>query len=665
MEQESNDRRRIIKLNEEFTQKLRSQVVITSIVQCALELIQNALDAGAKRIEINLKTSGDHLDCLSVQDDGEGIDPGDLKVVGHSHHTSKCSSVKDLDDIKTFGFRGEALASIAANSLLVISSRHKSYKSSYTIQIHNSNQICFGQDIQHQKQGTQVIVRNLFGNRPVRQKQLVLELHTAAQNLNCALRALALSLLFDTKARLEIDILLRTNNEIKFRFPPWTMLSDLLAPGTALVDFGYNEGGVELNGAISTEFVRGKDHQFIYINRRRLINKELLQDVNVLLQSSLPRRSADRATSYSRPAFVLWISAEVSGYELCQDPAKEIECLSNMNEISGMVLQSIRKVLQLHGFLPITPSPTKRARLTATTRLESIGDNAALPTVSSFRARLQDLALSRVSSRNCALGEVEPQPETQNQEWTSAEFGSMAEPPIFRTEAAEEEQSNDKRICKQDLQNAYVIGQVNKQFILIRISENMFTLVDQHAADERIRVERLQAEYCSSVRLGTAGVELSPPVPLINLTEHEQERLTKFSVRLQQWGFVVTSTKAAEARQAVLLALRVPNLVRDRCLTDKSLVTKFILDLVHEWSTGENTPAYTDLRLLDGTAVLQKLPNIMRKVINSRSCRGAVMFNDSLSAEQCQSIVRQLSQCSFPFQCAHGRPTLVPIAVSK
>ncbi|KAF8622121.1 hypothetical protein AX15_007254 [Amanita polypyramis BW_CC] len=262
------------------------------------------------------------------------------------------------------------------------------------------------------------------------------------------------------------------------------------------------------------------------------------------------------------------------------------------------------------------------------------------------------------------------------------------------------------RFEKEDLRRAEVIGQVDRKFIacLIRgralpssqrerngsdaTDDPSLVLIDQHAADERIRVEHYLKELCQgfldSRKYGSQGVKvqsLEPPIPLL-LTRHEALRLVgsrDLQAYLGWWGVHFSglsmdmngtgsdSDSGNNHGYFQVLVKNIPQVVSDKLVVKDQLRDLIKSILSHPDVVGPNNqepdeyddPPSDDVTWLGG---LRCCPQGLLDLINSKACRGAIMFNDSLSLEQCKRLVHQLSEMVFPFQCAHGRPSLVPVA---
>jgi len=222
-----------------------------------------------------------------------------------------------------------------------------------------------------------------------------------------------------------------------------------------------------------------------------------------------------------------------------------------------------------------------------------------------------------------------------------------------------------------------VISQVDCKFILVKLhvpsqelrnGRAMLVLIDQHAADERIRVEGLLAElfYPPTKDLPVESRILTNPLkqPLVFEVSHkEAEILQRHVLHFRNWGILYDLPHWATSMTRTIPRLTVrylPPGIIERCQVEPRLLIDLIR--IEAWKANENAWADTP-QVLEGSWLerLHTCPQGILDMLNSRACRSAIMFNDNLSKEQCQVLIRKLILCKFPFQCAHGRPSLVPL----
>lgn len=270
-------------------------------------------------------------------------------------------------------------------------------------------------------------------------------------------------------------------------------------------------------------------------------------------------------------------------------------------------------------------------------------------------------------------------------------------------------------ISKEALRHADVISQVDRKFILIKISAStasfshgntnapteMLVIVDQHAADERCRIEDLLGEICSapvmderlanvaSVQPGVLTTPLEKPISFI-MPRREIQLLRTYSQHFADWGIIydlppITPTVDQHEEHKVTVKSLPPS-VFERC----TAVPKLLVELLRSeaWKHSEERPKFENVRAAtngidDSTNYpwvkkIHNCPQTILEMLNSRACRskikfsviiccskltilGAIMFNDELSNDQCKALISRLANCAFPFQCAHGRPSMIPL----
>lgn len=241
--------------------------------------------------------------------------------------------------------------------------------------------------------------------------------------------------------------------------------------------------------------------------------------------------------------------------------------------------------------------------------------------------------------------------------------------------------THDFTISKQALKQIKVINQVDLKFILCLVpsetSGSTLVVVDQHAADERVQLEKWWIDFFGNEHLGNTQftekkpqdrievVDLLSPLSVV-LTRREITLLQRFNPIFEQWGIKISRSESAsneksgyfssqnralETEDGHVLVTTLPRLIADRLMD-----TRLLTDLIHQhlgYLESNPTPSIKRTRA--------NCPRVIHEILNSKACRGAIMFGDSLSLTQCQELIHQLGQCVFPFQCAHGRPSIVPL----
>jgi DNA mismatch repair protein MLH3 len=232
------------------------------------------------------------------------------------------------------------------------------------------------------------------------------------------------------------------------------------------------------------------------------------------------------------------------------------------------------------------------------------------------------------------------------------------------------------RISKEALKNAEVTAQVDKKFILVTLKDEsggmLLVIIDQHAADERIRIEGLLEELCtppsadcpSESGIATIRLEklLSFDVSIreIQLFRHQKQHLASWGILYDVQSEAGKDNKNATQR---LTVTALPPGIIERCKTSPHLLIELLrTEIWHIHSS--TTPHPSNLphpSHRSWVELIHTCPKGILEMLNSRACRSAIMFNDELSLEQCGELVRRLAVCKMPFTCAHGRPSLIPL----
>lgn len=230
-----------------------------------------------------------------------------------------------------------------------------------------------------------------------------------------------------------------------------------------------------------------------------------------------------------------------------------------------------------------------------------------------------------------------------------------------------------EKLTKKGLAEARIIAQVDRKFILLRVASSagkgeMLVLVDQHAADERCRVEQLYAdmfvsETCiDSQRVSINTFDLIEPIDFM-IQRSEAPLFAQYHPFFASWGIHYTICDVSGNKPRISITA-LPTLITERCRTEP----KLIIDLLREEIYSQNDTGAKPIRpsRVSSTSMplwidwITSCPKGVVELLKSRACRTAIMFHDPLSMEECQSLVTRLSRCAFPFQCAHGRPSIFP-----
>ncbi|KAI0518373.1 hypothetical protein F5B22DRAFT_600961 [Xylaria bambusicola] len=256
------------------------------------------------------------------------------------------------------------------------------------------------------------------------------------------------------------------------------------------------------------------------------------------------------------------------------------------------------------------------------------------------------------------------------------------------------------RVSKAALRDAEIVAQVDRKFILAKVAvnaganestilhstESLLIIIDQHAADERCRVESLMSNYflpihehdvvvpgaASMPRRSTACTELLERPIKFDISVRDAIQLESMVSHFTHWGihyYVMLAPPTGNTNQRQLEVTRLPLSIAERCRLEPRLLIELLrkeawkLDSPahHSMATRNSSSQENEAETLNWITQLHGCPQGVLDMINSRACRSSIMFNDALSLEECTDLVRRLADCAFPFQCAHGRPSMVPL----
>lgn len=259
---------------------------------------------------------------------------------------------------------------------------------------------------------------------------------------------------------------------------------------------------------------------------------------------------------------------------------------------------------------------------------------------------------------------------------------------------AESSHYGKSKLSKNALQHAQVISQLDKKFILVKTAHenekgrHVLVLIDQHAADERIRVETLLIELCTPLtdqpqyrsNLGhssrVAYTVLEKPLRF-SISAQEHEILLTHAERFGSWGILFdlpgcsAMAVGKDKPGHIISVTTLPPSIAERCKANPKLLISFLRSAAWKYTETSHLPSLPNQTIeptqdnKDGmpswVRQLSSCPDGLIEFVNSRACRSAIMFNDELRPEECKELVEKLAGCVFPFMCAHGRPSMVPL----
>ena len=652
---------RIKLLSEQVANQIAAGEVVERPASVVKELVENSLDAGAKKITVEIGAGGRSL--IRVTDDGFGMSRDDALLCLERHATSKIQRAEDLASIATMGFRGEALPSIASVSKFVLTTREREGNSPEGTQI-----IIAGGKILEVKAagsatGTSVEVRQLFFNLPARRKFLRTEETEAAHIQHyltlaaLAFPEVAFTFVKDgrnvwqlpavksgaaTSSRIEalrerLRALLGDEKLLSVNFS--ASLEENSRPEETEISFETalpekseivnRKSQIQIWGLIGSPGVSRatRESQFVFVNRRPVENRGINYALIEGYHNSLMKGRY--------PVCCLFLEIDPAAVDVNIHPAKREVKFHREFEIRKLVAQAVKEtLLAFHSEPaktistakpPSTPNELKFAPEFSAPALpnfpEKLKPSAAPSQISPVAQALSKMGFSSPSSQTKpAAGEAEL--KTQNPKFTTP---SVAAPELNPQSAIRNPQSPTP-LLNVPLR---LVGVIGKLYVLLE-SDRGLVLLDQHAAHERILFEQMlnrleqNGSAPSQKLLLPETIEL-PPRDAQFLRE-QLAVLTKLGVGLSEFGertFLLDAlppfVKAADPR-------------------------RFVFDLVDE------------LRAAGREVNLARLGE---HTVAKTVCRHAVKANDPLGGAELENLVEDLRRCAMPYTCPHGRPTLI------
>uniref|UniRef100_A0A8C0JEA9 MutL homolog 3 n=1 Tax=Chelonoidis abingdonii TaxID=106734 RepID=A0A8C0JEA9_CHEAB len=359
-------------LVEDVRSRLRSGVAINSLAQCVEELVLNSIDAKATCVAIRVD-----LEAFKVQvvDNGSGMGREDLNKVGNRYFTSKCNSVEDLENLKFYGFRGEAVASIAnMASIVEISSKTNNTVKTFMKLFQNGKalEVCEA-ELTRPSGGTTVTVYNLFHQLPVRKKCMdpVLEFERVRQKVE-ALSLIHPSVSFSLRNDASCSMMLQLpkTKDMCSRF------CQIYGLGRTqkLRKINYTSGGFELSGYISSEGHYNKNMQFLYVNNRLVLKTRLHKLMDFLLRKEsvickakgglANRQMSSSPVRHRGPElygiFVINVKCQYCEYDVCLEPAKTLIEFRNWDALLACIEEGVKAFLKReHLFVELSSEDIK------------------------------------------------------------------------------------------------------------------------------------------------------------------------------------------------------------------------------------------------------------------------------------------------------------------
>ncbi|GAA5443514.1 DNA mismatch repair protein MutL [Microbulbifer sp. NBRC 101763] len=614
---------RIQQLSPRLANQIAAGEVVERPASVIKELLENSLDAGATRLEVDVDSGG--IKRMKVRDNGKGIEREDLPMALARHATSKIHVLEDLEAVATLGFRGEALASISSVARLALTSSRDESGKGWQVSAE-------GRDMQAQlspaahPRGTTVDVRDLFFNTPARRKFLRTE-KTEFNRIDDTIKRLALS-------RFDVSISLRHNGKGVHnlragsgRVEMERRVAQVCGPAFMqnALHIDVERNGLRLWGWVAEPaFSRSQaDLQFFYVNGRAIRDK--------VVSHAVRRAFADVLYHGRHPAFVLYLELDPASVDVNVHPTKHEVRFRDGRLVHDFLFGSLHRALA-----DVRPGQREEAVEEAAEDTEVASADRVTGIQAGEFAGQQKMPLSNKPSP----GNLQQQMKaygTLHQPYQGsgavaelvtrgAESGSMAAvaPAPLGGEVSSGEEAPPLGFAIAQLHGIYILAQ----------NEQGMVVVDMHAAHERIVYEQMKVAHAAG---GIQAQPLLVPVSLA-VSQREADCFEERSEVFTSLGFVLQ-----RAGPETLLVRQVPTMLHGAEV--EQLVRDVLSDLL-------------------GQGDSERIGERINEVLGTMACHGSVRANRRLTVPEMNALLRDMERTERSGQCNHGRPTWTQVKLA-
>ncbi len=618
--------------------RLANQIAAGEVVErpasVVKELVENALDAGASRVDVEIEQGGVKL--IRVRDDGSGIEEDDLPLALSRHATSKITSLDDLEAVASLGFRGEALASISSVSRLTLTSRTENQEAASRVEVEGREMDARISPAAHPV-GTTVEVRDLFFNTPARRKFLRTE-KTEFNHVDECIRRQALS-------RFDTGFTLRHNQRVVQSLRPAESPLDRERRIGALCGQQFIDNAVVIDAeatglrlwgwvALPTFSRSQADLQYFFVNGRVIRDKLVAHAV----------RQAYRDVLYNNrhPAFVLYLEVDPATVDVNVHPTKHEVRFRDGRLVHDFIFRTLHRALA-----DVRPDDHLRGAVAQSFGREAAADPATMPTT---QAQNPQQGWSYPPRESASHGVPVPsgfgggRPAMPQQEWRASDQmafyqslnagGGVAEESSPGSSGLAQVQATPPADSEEEPPLGYAIAQLHGIYILAQGRAGLI-VVDMHAAHERITYERMKralAEQDLKSQPLLVPLSLAVSQKEAALAETHGEELQQLGLQIERIG---PETLAVRQVPALLRGADTEQLVRD-----------VLADLIEHGQS-------------------DRVEAVTHELLGTMACHGSVRANRQLTIPEMNSLLRDMEATERSGQCNHGRPTWTLVTLSE
>lgn len=629
----------IMLLNQETIDKIAAGEVVERPSSVVKELVENAIDAKATAVTVEIKEGG--ISFIRITDNGCGIAKKQVPIAFLRHSTSKIRSVEDLLSIHSLGFRGEALSSIAAVAQVELITKTYEELTGTRYVIEGSKEV-ENEEI-GAPEGTTFIVRNLFYNVPARRKFLK-SAQTEAGYISDLMERMALS-------HPDVSFKFINNGQTKLHTSGNGNEKDLIYHiygrdiTSAVLKVEHETELFKLRGFIGKPMIsRGnRNYENYFINGRYI--------KSALIAKSIEEAYKGFMMQHQYPFCVLYFEMDSELLDVNVHPTKMELRFSQNEEIYRSLFEIIRNTISHRDFIPEvpvteekkemippvpkhTPEPFEIRRRGQDAFFEKMKQTSASPlTVQEENLFAKPLAAEAETNTSkepiAEINSEQPTLENNFKEIVSEIHDIESTPqetaPIYEQQNLE--QLDSHFLTKDARKKHKIIGQLFDTYWLIEYEDKLF-IIDQHAAHEKVLYERTMKKISEKT---FTSQTISPPI-ILTLNQDEVQALETYEAQLSMFGYEIEPFGGKEYAITAIPA----------DFTDIDMKTMFI-------------------EMLDDFANIsgKDAPNLIMEKVASMSCKAAVKGNNHLSRPEIEALIDELLELDNPYNCPHGRPTII------
>lgn len=606
--------------------KIAAGEVVEKPASVVKELVENAIDAGATSLTIEIKGGG--IDSIRITDNGMGIEKADVKNAFLRHATSKIEKSDDLQTVKTLGFRGEALSSISAVAKVEMITKTKDSLLGTRYVIEGAKEVEFSEV--GAPNGTTIIVRNLFYNVPARRKFLNSPI-TEGGYIADLVEHIALS-------KPHISFKFIHGKDVKFHTSGNNDLREIIyriygkETAEALIPIDYSHSLMHITGFLGKPFLNRGSRGFenYFLNGRYIKSK--------VIYSAIEEGYKEFLMQHKFPFTVLHIETKPEQVDVNVHPTKMDVRITEEKEFYDSIKNAIYNALKESELIPSVSLVEEKE--------EKISYKESIP--EPFEAkRIEKSKVCEETPKYSENSEKYGNLQEKLQKW---EEGHILGEDISKLLAKNEKKPSniikakdhiivekpvqmnlfEEKLLTKDAKEEYqILGQIFDTYWLVAFKDKLF-IIDQHAAHEKVKYEELMAKFEKKEIISQT---LNPPI-IVSLSAKEEAVLKTNLEVFENLGFGIEEFGGNE------YALR--SVPMDLYGYDKQ---QLFLNVLDELCEDDNK----------GTLTIEQK-------IASMSCKAAVKGNNRLSKDEMVALIDQLLELNNPYHCPHGRPTIISMS---